>query len=300
MQLSENKIIDFFQQKFPSSIGDDAAIIGGQQIISKDLLIEDIHFRTRYCDFESLAHKALQVNLSDIAAMGAKPSHVLLGIAIPKHFDSNYIDGFIKSFANNCINNDVILIGGDTTASPDKLFISLTIIGSTDTPIYRSSANIGDIICVIGNLGHAHIGWQSLEKNIEGFEKYKQVFLKPNTQLKASLELKNKVTSMMDISDGLYIDLQKLCKASKVSAQIEVDNLKATEDFINSCNMLNLDPLSTQLMGGEDYGLLITIKPNQYNIALKKIGVIIPGNGEVFFDKEINLKQKIFSHFGEL
>jgi thiamine-monophosphate kinase len=297
--MNEDKIIDFFKQKFPAQIGDDAAMLNDKQVISKDLLVEDIHFRTRYYDAESLAHKALHVNLSDMAAMGATPKYILLGIAMPKNYNSNYIDGFIKSFAQQCLNNNVVLIGGDTTASPDKLFISVTIIGSADKPVYRSTANVGDIIYVAGDLGHAHIGLEALERNIAGLDNYKQSFLRPNAKVQIGLELKDKVTAMMDISDGLYIDLQKLCKSSSVSAEIEIDNLKPNEDFINACNILDLDPISVQLMGGEDYGLLFTAKPD-IEIPFKRIGKIISGNGEVHFDKEVNLKQKTFSHFGEL
>ena len=127
--MTEDKVINFLQQEFLSldGIGDDAAIFAENYVISKDLLIEDVHFRRKYVDSKSLAYKALHVNLSDIAAMGASATYVMLGIAIPKNCDQ-YIDDFLRAFAQECKINDVVLIGGDTTASPDKLFISITII----------------------------------------------------------------------------------------------------------------------------------------------------------------------------
>lgn len=297
--MKESKVINYLQQKFPI-IGDDAAALGANQVISKDLLVEDIHFRRRYFDPESLAHKALNVNLSDIAAMAGRPTHVLLGLAIPENYEESYIEEFLQSFAKKCVDNKVVLIGGDTTASPDKLFISVTIIGVADKAIYRSSANIGDIICYTGHLGYAHLGLQALEQNIVGLDKFKAAFLQPNALVQEALTLANKATAMMDVSDGLYVDLQKLCTASNVSAQINISDFSVEKSFIDSCNLLDLEPLSVQLMGGEDYALLFTISPNDYTDDLKKIGIIIEGAGEIKFDKEFDFKQKSFSHFGEL
>ena len=297
--MKENKIIDFFQKQFPI-IGDDAAVINGSQIISKDLLVEDVHFRLKYFGPNDLAHKIIHVNLSDIAAMGGKAIYVLLGLSIPKNITPFYIEEFSKSFSEICIKNNLVLIGGDTTSSPDKLFISVTIIGSVDKPIYRNTAQIGDIICYSGNLGYAHIGLQALEQKIPGLEMFKSALLRPNAALQMSLEIKDKATAMMDISDGLYIDLKKLCIASKVSAQINLENLEHNEDFAKACKLLGSDPVSVQLMGGEDYGLLFTVKPEEYTNDFKKIGMIIAGNGEILFEQKFDFKQQIFSHFGEL
>lgn len=311
--MTEDKVINFLQQEFLSidGIGDDAAIFAENYVISKDLLIEDVHFRRKYVDSKSLAYKALHVNLSDIAAMGASATYVMLGIAIPKNCDQ-YIDDFLRAFAQECKMNDVVLIGGDTTASADKLFISITIIGKTNNPKRRNTARIGDVISVVGNLGYAHIGLQAFEKQLPDFDDFKESFLKPRAALKEGLWLASKVSAMMDISDGLLVDLKKLCKASSLSGIINIDNLKATENFLNACKALALDPLSVQLVGGEDYGLLVTIEEDLYEelasdfltnfcYPLKKIGKIIAGNAEeVIFDRHFELKLKIFSHFGEL
>jgi thiamine-monophosphate kinase len=309
--LNETKIINYLKQNFisPGGIGDDAAIITGSNLISKDLLVEDIHFRLKYTDAASLAHKALQVNLSDIAAMGGLPSHVLLGIALPQNAQE-YIDEFLQSFVQSCHQNNVELIGGDTCASPDKLYISVTIIGTAHTPILRSTAKIGDIVCAVGNLGYAHLGLQALESNTDIPKEFKQAFLKPNAAIKESLWLSSQasVTAMMDISDGLLTDLKKLCFASGVAAEINIDNLKNNIIFEESCSALNLNPLEVILTGGEDYGLLFTVKNDTYqelqanaNFLIKRIGKIIKGNkGEVAFSRNIDLSLKEFSHFGEL
>ena len=225
--MNEDKIINFLQQQFlcPNGIGDDAAIFAENHVISKDLLVEDIHFRRKYVDSKSLACKTLQVNLSDIAAMGAKALYVMLGIAIPKNYDQ-YVNDFLSHFAQECKMNNVLLIGGDTTAAPDKLFISITIIGETNNPKQRNTAKPGDIVCVVGNLGHAYLGLQAFERQLPGFEEFKEFFLKPKAAIPEGSWLGEQaaVTAMMDISDGLFVDLKKLCKASAVAGIIKIMN----------------------------------------------------------------------------
>ena len=308
--LNEQKIIDSLKHSFPlaGGIGDDAAVFGNY-VITKDLLVEDVHFRRKYVDPISLGYKALQVNLSDIAAMGAKATYVLLGIAIPKNC-KQYIESFLKSFSEACHTNNIQLIGGDTTASQDKLYISVTAIGITENPKLRSGAKIGDIICVIGNLGDSHIGLQSFERDLAEFAEFKKAFLQPEAKIKEGIWLGSQaaVTAMMDISDGLLVDLKKLCAASEVAGKIALDQLANTTAFYAACSSLNLDPIAVMLTGGEDYGLLITVAPDKYkklitdaNFPIKAIGTITEGNkGEVVFDGNTNLTLKEFSHFGEL
>jgi thiamine-monophosphate kinase len=317
--LSESKIIGFLKNQFPEQIGDDAAILPLSKhksyVISKDILVEDIHFRFKYHQACHLAHKALQVNISDIAAMGATPQYVLLGLAIPDH-GRIYIDQFLENFSAICKASSIILIGGDTTKSPDKLFISITIIGliANSHIKFRNRAEDGNLICIAGNLGDAHIGFTALERNIAGLEPFKENFLKPNALLKEGLWFSKQrdVTAMMDISDGLFIDLKRLCMASNVGAKVDIDKLKFSDTFKLACEILKLDPMVTLLTGGEDYGLLLTIKPEAYSriaskfkacfgYQLKAIGQITKGS-EVHFIQNNQLKTlnlQPFAHFGE-
>lgn len=311
--LSEQKIIDTLKQSFPiaGGIGDDAAIFPlsatESYVITKDLMLEDIHFRRSYADPISLGYKALQVNLSDIAAMGAKAQYVLLGISIPSSCKDQYIYDFLHGFTEACHNENIHLIGGDTIGSTDKLSISVTVIGIASSPKFRTGANIGDIIAVVGNLGHAHLGLQAFEKNIQGLERFKNSFLRPQALLKEGILLGGNpsVTAMMDISDGLLTDLKKLCDSSGVAGELNTKNLENTQAFNNACKTLELDPLITMLTGGEDYGLLITVKPDSYEklaqeFPLKNIGKIVKDKkASISFDKNIDKPLKEFSHFGE-
>lgn len=318
--LNEDNIINLIKSNPLSRrfVGDDAATIplndDTSLIISKDLLVEDIHFRIRYFSPKNLAHKALHVNLSDMAAMGATPKYVLLGISVPSHY--SFTKELLEYFMLECQKHNVILIGGDTTGSHDKLFISVTIIGTANNNDIklRSTAQEDDIICVAGHLGYAHLGLIALEKNINDFDLFKQKLLQPEAKLQAGLWLghNEQVTSMMDLSDGLFTDLNKLCKASNKSALIELNNIKLTDDFIQHCKKLQLLADEVILSGGEDYSLLFTVKTEKYSelsdtfeqefgYKILQIGKILQKSDQTIYIKKddiiIEPNLDIFSHF---
>lgn len=324
--FNEQEIIERLRQAFIQTnqsvvgIGDDAAVIPlsdtENYVITKDLLVEDKHFSLRYFDPESLAHKALHVNLSDLAAMGATLCFALLGISIPLIFSEKFFDQFLMYFAEACQENGVHLIGGDTTASGDKFVVSLTLIGRAPLSHlkYRHTTKAGDIIAIAGNLGHAHMGLQALEKDIPGLESFKSSALQPIARLKEGLWFgaHKGVTAMMDVSDGLHIDLTRLCESSKVGAEIHVEDLILQKDFLKGCIQLKLDPLECLLVGGEDYGLLVTICASIYDevsqtfeknfgYPLLCVGKIIDGHSIKLMKKgsEMPFTYRPFSHFGE-
>ncbi|GJM06384.1 MAG: thiamine-monophosphate kinase [marine bacterium B5-7] len=264
--FDELSIVNQLSDAFPQYIGDDAAILPidaeHSWVISKDLLIEDIHFRARYQTAESLAHKALHVNLSDIAAMGVQPEYALLGISIPPQHDA-YAKQFLSEFCAACQREKVILIGGDTTPAIERLSLSVTVMGKAKNHQVktRNQAKPGDVLCVAGNIGDAHLGFTALENNTPGLETFKKVFLNPIARVDEGVWLGEQmgVTAMMDLSDGLAIDIPKLCRASNVSAELDLSSIEKTENFMNACQQLGLDPEEAQRNGGEDYSLLLAI-----------------------------------------
>lgn len=309
--LNEDKLIQHLQTQSKGFIGDDAAILPSlteeQYVISKDLLVENIHFRLAYFSPEDLAQKALQANLSDLAAMGAQPLYILCGISIPKPLEA-YATDFLNCLMKMCGELNILLIGGDTTAAKDNLFISITAIGkiSHHKIKYRNTAQVNDLICIAGNLGWAHIGFTALEKGINVDRKFIESFLRPIAKIKEGRWLAQHefITSMMDISDGLYIDLKRLCKLSNKGAVINLDSLLTYKE-----------PEQTQqtlLEGGEDYALLFTVNKEKYNdlskafamhfkYDLKLIGHIT-NNKEIQFLQEgqyVNLELSPYTHFGE-
>lgn len=317
--LSESNIIHELKKIFPTHIGDDAAVLTPtatrRLVITKDILVENKHFRTRYVEPAALAHKALHVNLSDLAAMSAQPQYILCGIAIPARL-ADYAQLFLTALAKACLTANVILIGGDTTASAHDLFISITAIGEADQPHLktRSQAKPGDAIALIGELGLAHLGFLALEKNLANFPSEKKAFLYPEAKIQAGLWLGQHaaITSLMDVSDGLFVDLTRLCQASNVGAKVQLDQLPLTQDFKSACAALQLDPLTTALTGGEDYGLLFTIHQDDvenitkayakaHSQPLHVIGEIQSDQTIDFYDhhekRELHLTP--FTHFGE-
>jgi thiamine-monophosphate kinase len=319
VMINEAKIIKSLIADSNGFIGDDAAVLPRESsehyCITKDMLVEDIHFRTSYFNAKDMAHKALQVNLSDLAAMGAKPKYILCGLSIPVHH-GEYAQLFLQNLVVLCKKANVTLIGGDTTKSPDKLYISITAIGisSSEHLKYRHMAKDGDIICVVGNLGWAHLGLIALENSLLIANEYKEAFLRPKAKVNEGIWLGQQscVTSMMDISDGLYIDLKRLCEASSVAGVMNLEKLESNSDFSSVCASLELDPIDTMLTGGEDYGLLFTISAesfehlahNFYSIfgyKIKCIGTITSGSSVSFKknDEFIDLDIKPFTHFGE-
>lgn len=317
--LNESNIINHLKKAFPEYIGDDAAVLPSyfneNYVITKDLLIEDVHFRSQYFDATSLAHKALHVNLSDLAAMGAHPKFVLCGISIPLSHEK-YAQDFLEQFTAICKKSEVILIGGDTTRSPDKLFISITAIGfaSNKNLKYRNTAKPGDLICIAGKLGEAHIGFVACERGLNGFEHYKNSFLRPQAKNVEGcwLAIQSGVHSMMDISDGLVVDLKRLCEASNLQANIRLEQIKFSENFIEYCQLVDLDPMEVSLAGGEDYSLLFTLEPDSLeNVAfsfkerfgydIKCIGHLSIGAGVQLTENGLSKKLTLhpFSHFGE-
>jgi thiamine-monophosphate kinase len=294
--LNEEHIISKLQKAFPSKngIGDDAAIINISAnesiLISKDLLVENIHFRLKYYTPKELAYKTLYVNFSDIYAMGGRPSSMLLGI------------------------------GGDTTSSDGKFFISITVMGEIENDCIklRSSAKDGDIIYILGNPGYANIGLQLLENDESEYgEEFKARNKKPKIFAKEALWLsaQNCVHSMMDLSDGLAVDLAKLCKASGVSALVNIDNFIYSAEYIEACRFLSFDETVNYLSGGEDYALLFTLSKDSYKDFLNKfnnqfgycptmLGYIKPAEKNLISyiknGNNIYPKLKGFSHFGEL
>lgn len=314
--MKEADIIQQVKQHFPSHIGDDAACFSYSErehyVISKDLLVENVHFRLRYQTLESLAHKALHVNLSDLAAMGATPCYVLLGLSIPQHLQA--ISVFLDAFAAACKAANITLIGGDTTRSETDLFISITVIGKATSIKSRATARVDDQICVVGNLGYAHVGLMSLEQDRPGFEPFKQAFLNPQARLDIGLWLAEQQTvhSMMDLSDGLSTDLTRLCEASGLGAHVALEQLPISPAFEQACSALALDPTKTALTGGEDYALLCTVDPTDYprlaeaclqsfKQPLSRVGSMTQKKDICFTSQGKNkiLDLRPFSHFGE-
>ena len=267
-------------------IGDDAAIIEAGdtfKVVSSDLLAEGIHFDLSYFPLKHLGYKSVSVNVSDIAAMNAKPEQILVNLALSNRFSVEAIDEFYEGVQMACEDYKVDLVGGDTSSSSAGLFISVTAIGSVarDKVVKRRGAAGGDIICATGDLGAAYIGLQVLAREKQVYmadpsmqpqlEKYKYMVgrqLKPVARMDIIHELDELgvvPTSMIDISDGLASELFHLHKHSGLGVKIFEDKLPIDNQTYEAAVEFNLDPITCVLNGGEDYELLFTISQDDHD-----------------------------------
>jgi thiamine-monophosphate kinase len=279
--LSKNNITR--QASTLKSIGDDAAVIDNRDaltVVSTDLLVEGIHFDLMYTPLKHLGYKAVVVNLSDIYAMNARPTQITVSLALSNRFSVEAIDALYEGIYAACHRYNVDLVGGDTTASPRGLVISVTAIGQgkREQLTYRNGAQVGDLICITGDLGAAYLGLQILERekrlylddpsvtpDLEGQNYLIGRQLKPEAR-RDIIDLFEQhsiiPTAMMDISDGLASELHHICKQSGVGAYIEESGVPIHPESQMMALTFQLDPVTCALSGGEDYELLFTIQPD--------------------------------------
>ena len=267
-------------------VGDDAAIIdhfGKQTVITTDLLIEGVHFDLIYTPLKHLGYKSVVVNLSDIYAMNATPSQIVIGLGISNRFSVEALDEFYQGIYAACSEYQVDLVGGDTTSSQKGLIISITAIGEVtpDKYVRRNTAKKGDLLCVSGDLGAAYVGLLFMERekkifvettgvqpDLEGESYVIGKLLKPEAR-KDIIEFFAKSgvipTSMMDISDGLSSEILHICKQSHVGCVLYEEKIPIAEETKLAAYKFEIDPTACALSGGEDYELVFTIDPSDYD-----------------------------------
>lgn len=266
-------------------VGDDAAVIDhlGQTVITTDLLVEGVHFDLMYTPLKHLGYKSIVVNLSDVYAMNATPTHVTLSIGISNRFSVEALEEFYEGVYAACDHYGVDLIGGDTSSSQKGFIISVTAIGEVqpNKVVKRNGAQKGDLICCSGDIGASYIGLLFLERekkiylenpqiqpDLEGEDYVIRRLLKPEARkdIIEFFEQQNIVpTSMMDISDGLSSEILHICEQSGVSAVIYEDKLPINEASKLAAYKFEIDPTACALSGGEDYELLFTLKQEDYD-----------------------------------
>lgn len=290
--LGEFGLIDHLTKNFEVqhastilSIGDDAAVIdhfGKQTVITSDMLVEGIHFDLMYTPLKHLGYKGVIVNLSDIYAMNATPTHITLSIAFSNRFSVEALDEFYEGVYAACEKYNVDLIGGDTCSSQKGFIISITALGEI-TPekiVKRSGAKQGDLICVSGDLGAAFLGLTLLEREKKIYVEHPEIqpdlenekyivgrILKPEARkdiidffdMEAVLP-----TSMMDVSDGLSSEILHICKQSNAGCLIYDDKIPINDEAKQYAYKLQLDPTACALSGGEDYELVFTIDQSDH------------------------------------
>ena len=272
-------------------IGDDCAVMpqksGMETLVSTDMLIEGTHFLMDDISAYRLGWKSAAVNISDIAAMGGRCTGSFLSFALPKDLGKEWTDEFFRGYKEISSLYGCPLLGGDTTSSPDRLCISVTVTGEAPAgkSVKRSNAAIGDLICVTGNLGDSGCGLKII---LEGSgrdadaEKLIARHYLPMPRVKEGMEIAAAgASAMMDISDGIGSDLRHIIEASGVGAEIDTSMIPLSNELKSKCSEYGWDPLELAISGGEDYELLFTIsEENAKKIDFNHfvIGKIISGD----------------------
>jgi thiamine-monophosphate kinase len=280
------------------SVGDDAAVIdqfGRQCVISNDMLIEGIHFDLMYTPLKHLGYKAVAVNLSDIYAMMAMPTHITLALGVSNKFSVEALEEFYEGVYAACERYNVDLIGGDTSSSKIGFVISVTAIGEVapDKYVTRSGAKLNDLICVSGNLGAAYLGLQLLEREKRIFienpgiqpdlESQKYLvgrILKPEPRadiVEWLQEHEITPTSMIDVSDGLSSELLHICKSSDTGCILYEEKIPVHEDAQKMAMEFQVGTAACALSGGEDYELLFTVRQEDYEKVIKNNDISVIG-----------------------
>ena len=290
-------------------IGDDCAVIAGARgaahdlLVTTDLLLEGIHFRRQWQPADSVGYKTLARGLSDIAAMGGDPRFAFLSLGLPRGIASRWVDEFFAGFFRLAGQTNVVLAGGDTAASRSGVLADIIVIGEVPRgkAVLRSGARAGHQIWVSGKLGGAAGALDLVRKgrrDAEDRTALRPLFY-PKARLALGRELRRRglASAMMDLSDGLSIDLARLCEASGVGARVQEGAVPRRRET----------PLRMALHGGEDFELLFTVPaaksgrvPTRVGgVPLTRIGEIVKGSALLLVRKnqEVPLPIRGFQHF---
>ena len=299
-QLGEFALIDLIKkdtintvESVEIGIGDDAAVLkptpGSLQLVTTDMLVEKVHFDLSTSSAWQLGYKAIGVNLSDIAAMGGVPKHVVIAIAVPKHLPVDFVVSLYDGMKEICREFGVNIVGGDTVSSPHGLVLNVTVLGEVEPEQLqrRSGASVGELVVVTGTLGDSGCG---LDLLIQGdWQRHNFApplvtsHLVPKPQvLQGPMLATLGSTSMNDISDGLASEVNEIAHASHVGMRIYSSLIPLSTQLQAAAPMFGKTALHYALYGGEDYQLVFTIAPEQFKLlAQVDIGARLTVVGEV-------------------
>lgn len=333
-------------------IGDDASVIAPQKekiLITTDMMNEGVHFDLSFTSPFHLGFKLVSINVSDIAAMGGNPKHLFLNIAIKKDTEEDIFWSLYDGISAAMNTYKLQLLGGDLCVAENDMVLSATIIGSGDKIITRAGASIGDKIYVTGFLGDSACGMEILKRlpseskdmvrkynfsrpistGTQRHEKSIGVIRPSGRELEWGIaeplirrhlmpvardcsEFLPYATSMIDISDGLFIDLIRICEESSVGAKVYLDKIPVSKELGRASKIMSLDSIQLATSGGEDYELLFTAQANcevqAGECELNKIGALkVTCIGEIIekerivvsmAGRETTMKPRGYQHFG--
>jgi len=283
-------------------IGDDAAVYRAGDtklhVVTTDVLIEGVHFDRTFIPTSYLGWKAIAVNVSDVVAMNAKPLYATVSAGLPRNFSVEMMDGLYDGMAEACKAYGMELVGGDTSTA-HALYLSITVIGEVDEKdvVFRRGANVGDYLCLSGDVGGAYAGLKvlldqreqlenmgdSYEPDLEAFQYVIRRQLRPKARLDVIEGLKKagvRPTSMIDVSDGVASEVHHIGLRSGVGATVRVPAVPFDPETRAVADQFMDDVDAYALFGGEDYELLFTVAPEDVQAIDDMEGVSVIGTIE--------------------
>ncbi len=290
-------------------IGDDAAVFscpGDKILVTTDMMTEGVHFNLDYTSPYQLGFKLVSVNASDIYAMGGSPVFIFLNTAMMGDTDEEFFRDFFNGISSALSIYGLRLLGGDISSVLNEMSFSATIVGAVERFVTRSGAKPGDKIYITGTLGDSSCGLEILKRLIQADKEIikRHDFLEKDIPGNSKTRLKvivnsehkeldfrlaeplikrhlmpvvqhpghfaDKATSMIDVSDGLFIDLIRVCDQSNVGAKIYLSKIPISNQVREIARILGLDPFRLAISGGEDYELLFTLPPEIKDIKIDK------------------------------
>ncbi len=255
--------------------GDDAAVLQPKRrtcdVLTTDALVDGVHFDLRFVPPDAVGHRALAVNLSDVAAMGAEPRAALLSLLLPDALELATLDGIVDVFTSLAARHRVAIVGGNITRTPGPLAIDVTATGTVHPRrvLTRSGARPGDEVYVTGALGGAAIGLQCLQRDphaiAEIYAGCVERYLRPEPRVRAGLLLgRNRAaSSCMDLSDGLADAVRQVASASNVGMTVDASAIPVSAGVRHWHEHKGGDAVDTAFAAGDDYELLFTVRPVQ-------------------------------------
>lgn len=278
--LGEDPVIEAIRRILPESaagvvvgIGDDAAILecpsGRHLVLTVDTLVEGVHFRHGWATAADVGYKALAVSISDIAAMGGLPRQAVVSVVAPASTPVEWVEGLYRGLADAGARFAVSVVGGNLARTEGPVVVDVAALGEVEPELClrRSGARPGDAVVVTGTLGRARGGLIALERGMQdpAWEPLVRAYRRPSPRLREARAVASCrwATAMMDISDGLALDLSRMCAASGVGVCLDAEALPVDPALRALAERLDEDAVALALGGGEDYELLVAVPPDR-------------------------------------
>ena len=283
--------------------GDDAAVVvapDSRIVASTDVLVEGRHFRRDWSSGADVGHRAAAANLADIAAMGAAPTALLVGLCAPPDLEVAWAEELAGGLSAEAGRVGASVVGGDMSASP-TLVIAVTALGDLrgNRPVVRSGARPGDVVALAGRIGYAAAGYTVLSRGFRTPKLLVEAFRRPEVPYSAGLAAARiGATSMVDVSDGLLQDLGHIAAASAVAIDVTASAFDVPAQMRDAASALGVDPYAWVLAGGDDHALAATFPPDvELPSYWRRIGTVTEGDPEVTVDGKPFTGRTGWDHF---